>query len=327
MRHHCTACSREFYDDSGGHPRSGAVHCVFCGARISARHPSGVPFGDVPRQASFALGVISGGGSGFPDTLRQFRVRPVASAPSTDSLSPLARAAETEADALPATVRGGTFWISLLAGVAAGVALASGFTSLPKRSASMAASVSPPLAGSVAPASVTPPASVAASAAPTALTAAPSVSAAPPRPTPVATPAQERRFLLERARAYQRQYRLEDAERLYRQVLLRHSRSDSEALAGLGELALLRGTTDLAAAHFERALAANADYIPALLAVADLRWQAGDVEAARRAYQDIVERYSADLYPPYVVQRGQGIAPPRCDHEPEHGVDAPVAAP
>jgi tetratricopeptide (TPR) repeat protein len=121
----------------------------------------------------------------------------------------------------------------------------------------------------------------------------------------------ERRWLLDRARSQQHQYRLADAERLYRQVLARAPK-DSEALSGLGELELLRGTLDMADARFQQALAANADYLPALVAVADIRWQSGRVDEARQAYQSIVARYTADLYPPYVALRGAALVAPQC---------------
>jgi thioredoxin-like negative regulator of GroEL len=123
----------------------------------------------------------------------------------------------------------------------------------------------------------------------------------------------ERRWVLERARSEQRQYHLTRAEDLYRQILM-HAPHDSEALSGLGELELLRGTTDLADAHFQAALSANADYIPARIAAADIRWQSGQVEAARRAYLDIVDRYSPDSYPPYVTLRSSTATFPACEH-------------
>jgi tetratricopeptide (TPR) repeat protein len=88
---------------------------------------------------------------------------------------------------------------------------------------------------------------------------------------------------------------------------------DSEALSGLGELELLRGTIDLADAHFKAAIDANSNYVPALIAAADIRWESGRVEEARQAYLDIVEHYSADLYPPYVALRSAPATPPLCE--------------
>jgi putative thioredoxin len=104
---------------------------------------------------------------------------------------------------------------------------------------------------------------------------------------------------------------LADAERFYRRALAQAPR-DSEALAGLGEIELLRGTVSSADAHFRAALDANPDYVPALVAVADIRWQSGQAQAARDAYRQIVEQYSADSYPPYVVQRSEAACVPQC---------------
>jgi Tfp pilus assembly protein PilF len=123
--------------------------------------------------------------------------------------------------------------------------------------------------------------------------------------------ASERRFWLESARAAQRRYRVDEAERLYRRVLVR-SPGDCEALAGLGELELLRGDAARATERFNDALRANADYIPAQLAVADLEWQSGRADAARARYREIVDKYSSDLYPPYVAQRSESD-PPECE--------------
>jgi tetratricopeptide (TPR) repeat protein len=124
----------------------------------------------------------------------------------------------------------------------------------------------------------------------------------------------DRHWLLDRARAEQRQYHLTAAERYYRQALVLAPR-DSEALSGLGELEVLRGTLDLAATRFQEALQVNADYIPALVAAADIRWESGHAREARQAYRNSVEQYSADSYPPYVAQRSVEAAfPLQCDH-------------
>ena len=136
MKHQCTACWREFSDDSGEPPRSERVHCVFCGARIPQRGPTtrirnAVPFSkDVPREEAFALGVIGGGGTSYPDTLRQFRVRPAEPGPN-DTLIPILQAADggVEQDSpepLRAPWQAGSFWLSLTVGLAVGVAVASG---------------------------------------------------------------------------------------------------------------------------------------------------------------------------------------------------------
>ncbi|HVY31411.1 MAG TPA: tetratricopeptide repeat protein [Polyangiaceae bacterium] len=324
MQHRCERCLREFSDDSGPLPRRSHVHCVFCGATIPLpralaplRPP---PFSnDVEREADFALGVLGGAGAGFPDTLRQFRVKqpplPALSAREHiegDSLAPLT--GDDNSECAPVRVpawRAVSFWASLGIGFAVGGLLAYG-AALARRAPETHAGASAAPVASTRPTEK----SAAAAARPTAravagpvVVAVPSVAA---KPLPKFDAMAERRFALDRARAEQRSYRLRAAERLYRQVLAR-APHDSEALAGLGELELLRGTTDLARQRFDAALRANADYIPARIAVADLEWQAGHVEAARQAYRDIVELYGADLYPPYVAQRSTFGEPPQCD--------------
>jgi DNA-directed RNA polymerase subunit RPC12/RpoP len=324
MKHQCTACWREFSDDSGDPPASGRVHCVFCGARIPLRRPTphvrnAVPFSkDVPREEAFALGVIGGGGASYPDTLRQFRVRPAEPRPN-DTLIPISQGgggAEPELlEPQRAPWQLGSFWLSLTLGLAVGVAVASSAASFLRRDAGSSPAASPLQAAPVkvtpaaAPASVTP---IPSSLPPTCAVAS---ASAPPVGKSVAAPPfnplLERRGLLDRARAAQRQYRLQDAERSYRRVLAQ-APQDSEALAGLGEVEILRGSAEAADAHFKAALAANADYIPALIAVADAQWYGGHGREAQQAYRNIVESYSADLYPPYVAQRSEAAVVPDC---------------
>jgi hypothetical protein len=270
---------------------------------------SAVPFSaDFPRDQDFALGVIGTAASGFPDTLRQFRVQHAK--PPSDSLMPLA----TDPEPLPEKTRARaawrlrSFWMSLGVGFGIG-ALAALFVSLtpkteapPPRAATPAAALMAP----VSPQSATLPAPMPSCTGSVAVTAPSAASIKVP-----STPLLERRFWLERARAAQRVFHLADAERFYRRVLAQAPR-DSEALAGLGEVELLRGTVSEADAHFHAALDANPDYVPALVAVADIRWQSGQAQAARDAYRQIVEQYSADSYPPYVVQRSEAACVPQC---------------
>jgi len=319
MTHYCTACFSEFEDNTGPLPHANCVHCVFCGARIALRSrprapTSVVPFSkDYEREEAFALGVINGNGPGFPDTLREFRVR--TSQRGLDSLTPLAQGSEPPAAAPPgppAPRKFASLSASLSVGFGVGVAIAFAAVSLRPEAAPSATSA--PVAA--APAAVhAPTPALPTTPAPTPVTVTAPVNA--PQPLAKAAvravprPAQDRAWLLDRARAEQRQYRIAAAERLYREALLR-SPQDSEALSGLGELELLRGTVDLAEARFQEALSANANYIPALIAAADIRWQAGRTEEARRAYLEIVDHYSADSYPPYVVLRSSAATNAAC---------------
>jgi hypothetical protein len=328
---------RAFVDDSGSLPESGRVHCVFCGAAIPQRRKrraqdrvSAVPFSkDVEREEAFALGVIGAGSIGFPDTLRQFRVQPTSSRPS-DTLMPVAHGAEhTENPELDAGSRApwrrGSFWASLTVGLVVGVTVASVATSLARQGrTAVAATPSPAAAPQKFVAPVAPSVAAPSVAAPPVVAPVPACAPSPLAPLPVvaaklalpraANHPLDRQGLLERARSRQREYRLGDAERLYRQVLAR-APSDSEALAGLGEVDVLRGITERADAHFRQALRVNADYIPALIAVADLQWQAGRGREAQQAYREIVERYDAELYPPYVAQRSTALVTPQCGQQ------------
>lgn len=334
MKHRCRTCLHEFSDDGGPLPYRDRVHCVLCGAAIPlprAHAQTDLPpfSNEAAREADFALGVLNAAGNGFPDTLRQFRVRqparPRPSTSSSDTLMPLTGVDETVTAAAPARWWGVSFWASLGMGFAVGGLLAYGFAvshrgAEPSRgtaqaSARLDAPTQPELPKQAPLPSSLGSAAVASLPAPGVALPAPGTTAAlaSPKPAPRIFDAMaERRFALERARAEQRSYHLAEAERLYARILAR-SPHDSEALAGLGELELLRGTTDLAAARFRDALSANADYVPARIAVADLEWQAGHVEAARQAYREIVQAYTADLYPPYVAQRSQVGEPANCD--------------
>lgn len=317
MRHYCSSCSSEFFDDAPSSSPSSRVFCVFCGTPLSGtaeERESQVPFSaDFPREDGFALGVIGGASSDFPDTLKQFRAREPQGTKRADSLSPL-QAPTDSPEAEPQPWRASRFWASLAIGFAVGAVIAAVFAQRgtppvpapPSRVALLAPTTPTPTASpAVVPSGcpvVNPP-----SPAP-ALTP----SAAPAVTKPPVTPALERRFWLERARTAQRDYRLQDAERFYRRVLASSAR-DSEALAGVGEVELLRGDPLAASERFREALAANADYVPALVALADLHWQAGDAGAARDEYRYIVEHYADDLYPPYVKQRLEADAcVPQC---------------
>jgi DNA-directed RNA polymerase subunit RPC12/RpoP len=309
MRHYCTTCASEFDDGAAELAVDDSVFCVFCGTRIFAR--SVVPFSrDYAREEAFALGVINRTGPGFPDTLRQFRV-PTPHAAS-DSLTPTTHSSPAPVVAARAPARRlSSLSASLAVGFGVGVALAFGAVAL-RTPAETSRAGSPnrvPVALLAAPAR---------SAAVPAV--APSILATPPAapgpratslPVRVVSAADERRWWLDRARAEQRQYHLDAAERSYRRVLTR-APHDSEALSGLGELELLRGALELADTRFKQALVANASYIPALVAAADIRWQSGRVEEARRAYREIVEQFEADSYPPYVAQRSAADATPAC---------------
>jgi tetratricopeptide (TPR) repeat protein len=101
------------------------------------------------------------------------------------------------------------------------------------------------------------------------------------------------------------------ARQIYESVV-GHNPSDSEALAGLGDIARLDGDPALAISRYKRAIAVNPSYLPALLGLADTQWSSGDHAGAARGYTEIVDRFPEGTYPSFVKQRSEagGTAPP-----------------
>jgi predicted Zn finger-like uncharacterized protein len=99
------------------------------------------------------------------------------------------------------------------------------------------------------------------------------------------------------------------ARQIY-EALVSRNPSDSEALAGLGDVDRAQGNSAGAISAYRRALAVNPSYLPALLGVADTEWASGDRGSAQRAYKDIEERFPEGTYPAYVKQRAEPAAAP-----------------
>lgn len=99
------------------------------------------------------------------------------------------------------------------------------------------------------------------------------------------------------------------ARTLY-EALVSRNPSDSEALAGLGDVARAQGDTSGALSAYRRALSVNPSYLPALLGVADTQWATGDRGSALRAYKDIVDRFPDGTYPAYVKTRTEPAPAP-----------------
>jgi tetratricopeptide repeat protein len=138
---------------------------------------------------------------------------------------------------------------------------------------------------------------------------------APAAPAPKAKVVVTKRELLSFARDRQHRAQLDDAERLYGEVLRTHP-NDAEARCGLAEVQILRGGVDDGAKLFARALADNASYLPAWVGLADVDWLRGHPERAACRYQAVIDRYPAGSYPPYITRRvaqvtSSGVNPPQ----------------
>jgi tetratricopeptide (TPR) repeat protein len=79
------------------------------------------------------------------------------------------------------------------------------------------------------------------------------------------------------------------AEQLFRSVLAEHPK-DTEALAGLGDVARRHGNVANAISYYERVLAGNGQYLPALSALADIKWKSGDRAGAAALYRRILDQ-------------------------------------
>lgn len=82
------------------------------------------------------------------------------------------------------------------------------------------------------------------------------------------------------------------AEQLYRSVASEQP-GNTEALAGLADVARRRNDTATANRLYAEVLEANPSYLPALMATADQKWQAGDRKGAITLYRRILEQAGA----------------------------------
>jgi tetratricopeptide (TPR) repeat protein len=110
------------------------------------------------------------------------------------------------------------------------------------------------------------------------------------------------REALRRAKRARRAGQLDRAERLY-QAALEKNPGNSEALAGLADLAQARGDSTQAIVLYESLLSHNPGYIPAVAALADLKWQSGSQSEALTLYRQIVQSAPGTSYARRAQQR------------------------
>ncbi len=122
------------------------------------------------------------------------------------------------------------------------------------------------------------------------------------------------RTLLRQASAAENKGQFARATKLYEDVM--HAEpANSEALAGLGSVALKTGDFASARSYFGHALSINPNFVPALVGQADAMWDEGDRKGATARYKEIVDRFpESSGYPSYVKTRAEGsssgAAPP-----------------
>ncbi len=117
------------------------------------------------------------------------------------------------------------------------------------------------------------------------------------------------RVLIQQAEAARTRGDYERAKMLYESALGKNP-NDSQALAGLGDVAYGQHDNGSAKSFYQRALANNPNYLPALVGIADVEWQEGDRDRAQKAYKDIVDRFPDGTYPARCRQRAEGGSSP-----------------
>ncbi len=110
--------------------------------------------------------------------------------------------------------------------------------------------------------------------------------------------------LLKRAQEAQNSGELDEAERLFQAVLAKNP-NDTEALAGLGDIAKARGNKNTSVEYYEQVNKNNPGYLPATMGLADAKWDAGDRAGAVALYQQVLTATSGQG--PYAARARQRI--------------------
>ncbi|MDB4998914.1 MAG: repeat protein [Myxococcaceae bacterium] len=115
------------------------------------------------------------------------------------------------------------------------------------------------------------------------------------------------RVILTQAEAAKAKKDYPRARALYEAAVAKNS-SDSEALAGLGDVFQAQHDPGSAQSFYKRALAVNPTYLPALLGLADVQWESGERGPAMKTYKDIQDRFPDGSYPARVKQRTESTS-------------------
>jgi tetratricopeptide (TPR) repeat protein len=136
----------------------------------------------------------------------------------------------------------------------------------------------------------------------------PPAGGAPAPAAPAADVPSDPRLAMQAAGTAMKKGDFSRARAIYQGIVDRNP-NDSEAVAGLGDVARVQNDPAGAISAYKRAIAINPSYLPALLGVADTEWSGGDRATAAKAYGDIVDRFPEGTYPAYVTQRAEGGGP------------------
>ena len=84
---------------------------------------------------------------------------------------------------------------------------------------------------------------------------------------------------------------------------------DSEAQAGLGDVARAQHNLAGARSSYQKAVRINSHYLPALIGLADVEWEMGDRASAQRRYKEMVDNFPEPALPQHVKDRAHVSAP------------------
>ncbi len=139
------------------------------------------------------------------------------------------------------------------------------------------------------------------------------------------TPTGDSKSLLTQANTAMRKGNLDRASTLFSAALDKNP-NDSEAQAGLGDVARAQHNNAAARASYQRAVQMNGHYLPALIGLADAEWELGDKASAHKRYKDMVENFPDGALPAHVKSRA-GDAPAPAPTSAPAPTTAPSGAP
>jgi tetratricopeptide (TPR) repeat protein len=143
----------------------------------------------------------------------------------------------------------------------------------------------------------------------------------------VASAAGDFRANLEEASKAARSGNLARAEQLYQAVLATHPRN-TEALAGLGDVARKRGDSARALQYYEQVLSQNPSYLPALAGAADVKWATGDRQGAVTLYKRLHDQAAPGTsYAKRAAERIKPAADSSVSAEPKEASKVPETEP
>ncbi len=112
------------------------------------------------------------------------------------------------------------------------------------------------------------------------------------------------RSLLQHADDAKNKGDLDKAKSLYGQVVAQEP-TNSEALAGLGDISERQHDLPNAKTYYQQALNVNGGFLPARVGLANVLWESGDKSGGAKIYKEIVDSMPEGSYQTYVKERAQ----------------------